>query len=159
MTITGIFEGYAAQEGSKPATVNQFRAIINHLVAFVGHDDASAVRLPDLVRWREHLRIEPIKGGKPRSAKTINDSYLSAVSAVCSYGVNQLLIPANPATGLAKVRVPKVAKLRDKDFTKAERKKILSAALMPVTGNLSSGRAFARRWVPWLCAYTAALVN
>ena len=158
-TITGIFEGYAAQDGSKPTTVKQFRAIINHLVAFLRHDDANAVTLRDLVPWREHLRTEPMANGKPRSAKTINDSYLAAANAVFSYGVNQLLIPANPAVGLSKVRVTKAAKLREKDFTKAERKKILSAALVPASGNLSPPRAFARRWVPWLCAYTGARVN
>jgi integrase len=159
VTITGIFEGYAAQEGSKPTTVKQFRSIINHLVAFLGHGDAKAIGLPDLVRWREHLRSETIKGGKPRSAKTINDSYLAVANAVLSYGVNQLLIPANPAAELAKVRVPKAAKLRDKDFTKAERKAILRSALVPALGKLSPERAFARRWVPWLCAYTGARVN
>jgi integrase len=159
VTVTGMFEGYASQEGSKATTVKQFRSIINHLVAFLGQDDANAVTLPDLVRWREHLRTEPIKGDKPRSAKTINDSYLAVANAVFCYGVNQLLIPANPATGLAKVRAPKAAKLRDKDFTNAERKKILSAALREATGNLSAERAFARRWVPWLCAYTGARVN
>jgi integrase len=157
--ITGMFDAYAAQEGSKATTVKQFRSIINHLVAFLKHDDANAVTLSDLVRWREHLRTEPIKGGKPRSAKTINDSYLAAANAVLAYGVNQLLISANPATELAKVRAPKVAKLRDKDFTKAERQKILTAALLPASGNLSAERAFARRWVPWLCAYTGARVN
>jgi integrase len=159
VTITGIFEGYASQEGSKATTVKQFRAIINHLVAFIGHDDATAVALPDLVRWREQLRTEPTTTGKPRSTKTINDSYLSAVSAMFSYGVNQLLIPASPATGLAKVRTVRAPKLRERDFTKAERRKILSAALVPASGNLSPQRALARRWIPWICAYTGARVN
>lgn len=159
VTITGIFEGYAAQDGSKAETIRQWRAIINHLVAFIGNDDAKALALADLVRWREHLLKEPIKGDKPRSAKTINDSYLTAANAVLSYGVNQLLIPANPATGLAKVRTPKAPKLRERDFTKAERKAILSAALVPALGKLSAQRKLARRWVPWLCAYTGARVN
>ncbi len=91
----------------------------------------------DLARWREHLRTEAVKDGKPRSAKTINDSYLAAANAVFSYGVNQLLIPANPASDLAKVRAPKAPKLREKDFTKAERKIILQAALVAASGNLS----------------------
>ena len=159
VTITGMFEGYAAQDGSKPTTVKQFRSIINHLVAFLGHDDAKAIGLPDLVRWRQYLGTEPIKGGKPRSAKTINDSYLAVANAVFSYGLNQLLITANPAKELGKVRVPKVAKLRDKDFTNAERKIILQASLVPASGNLSAERGLARRWVPWLCAYTGARVN
>jgi integrase len=159
VTITGMFEGYAGQEGSKPDTIRQWRSIINHLVAFLGHDDAKAVGLPNLVRWREHLRREPTRSGEPRSAKTINDSYLAAANALFAYGVNQLLIPANPATGLAKVRATKAPKLRDRDFTKAERKAILQAALVPTTGNLSPQRKLARRWVPWLCAYTGARVN
>lgn len=159
VTITGMFEGYATQDGSKPDTIRQWRSIINHLVAFLGHDDAKALGLPDLVRWREHLRTEPTKSGEPRLAKTINDSYLAAANAVFSYSVNQLLIPTNPATGLAKVRATKAPKLRDRDFTKAERKAILSAALVPVSGNLSPQRKLARRWVPWLCAYTGARVN
>jgi integrase len=100
-----------------------------------------------------------MKTGKPRSAKTINDSYLTAANAVLSYGVNQLLISTNPATELAKVRALKTPKLRDRDFTKAERKAILSAALVPASGNLSPQRKLARRWVPWLCAYTGARVN
>jgi integrase len=159
VTITGMFSGYSEQDGSKPDTVRQWRSIINHLVAFLGHDDAKAVGLADLVRWREHLRNEAVKDGKPRSAKTINDSYLAAANAVFSYGVNQLLIPANPAKELAKVRVPKAPKLRDRDFTKAERKAILSAALVPASDRVSLQRKLARRWIPWLCAYTGARVN
>lgn len=159
VTITGMFNGYAGQDGSKPETIRQWRSIINHLVAFLQHDDAKVVALIDLARWREHLRTEPVKNGKPRSAKTINDSYLAAANAVFSYGVNQLLIPANPAAGLAKVRVPKAPKLREKDFTKAERKIILQAALVPASASLSTERVLARRWVPWLCAYTGARVN
>lgn len=159
VTITGMFNGYSAQDGSKPETIRQWRSIINHLVAFLGHDDAKAVRLPDLARWREHLRTETVKDSKTRSAKTINDSYLAAANALFSYGVNQLLIPANPAADLAKVRVPKTPKLREKDFTKAERKIILQAALVPASASLSPERVLARRWVPWLCAYTGARVN
>jgi integrase len=154
-----MFSGYAGQDGSKPETVRQWRSIINHLVTFLRHDDAKAVGLADLARWREHLRTEVVKDGKPRSAKTINDNYLTAANAVFAYGVNQLLIRANPATDLAKVRVPKVAKLRDKDFTRAERKVILQSALVPASASLSPERVFARRWVPWLCAYTGARVN
>jgi integrase len=154
-----MFNGYAGQDGSKPETIRQWRSIINHLVAFLQHDDAKVVALADLARWREHLRKEPVRDGKPRSAKTINDSYLAAANAVFSYGVNQLLIPANPAVDLAKVRVPKAPKLREKDFTKAERKIILQAALVPASASLSSERILARRWVPWLCAYTGARVN
>lgn len=159
VTITGMFAGYASQDGVKKTTASQFRAIIMHLVAFLGHDDAKRVELADLVRWREHLRTTPIKNGEPRSPKTINGSYLAAASVTFSYGLNQLLIANNPARELQKVRATKAIKLREKDFDKVERKAILSAALIDAPDRMSEHRAFARRWVPWICAYTGARVN
>ena len=44
-------------------------------------------------------------------------------------------------------------------FTNGERKTILSAALNAETDATSRYRSLARRWVPWLCAYTGARVN
>jgi integrase len=158
-TILGIFEGYAGQDGSNPETVKQFRAILKHLIAFLGHDDADRVTHADLVRWREFLLVEPVKDGKPRAAKTINDSYLSAVSTTFRYGRNQLLVATNPTAELAKVRSSNTPALRERDFNKVEQRIILEAALVPAGGKLSPERVFARRWVPWLCAYTGARVN
>lgn len=57
------------------------------------------------------------------------------------------------------VRVPKKAKLRERDFTDAEAARILSATLTPPSGRMAGKYALARRWVPWLCAYTGARVN
>ncbi|ARR56180.1 hypothetical protein HY78_23340 [Rhizorhabdus wittichii DC-6] len=159
VTISQIFEGYAHQDGSNAETVKQFRSIIKHLTAYLGHDDARRVTHADLVGWREQLLIEPARGGKPRSAKTINDSYLSAMKATFSYGMDKLFISVNPSVNVAKVRAAKATELRERDFIKAERETILRAALIPAEGKLSGERVFARRWVPWLCAYTGARVN
>jgi len=163
ITIVRMFNGYANQPGSNPSTVNQFRSIMDNLIAFLGHNDAVRVSHADLVRWLEHLRTEIVKRGpakgKARSATTINESYLAAIKAVFAYGRQALLIDSNPAAEVKKVRAPKKPKLREKDFTKAERRAILKAALVPAAGNLSDGRKLARRWVPWLCAYTGARVN
>lgn len=159
VTISEMFDGYAAQDGVRNGTVTQFRAIINHLIAFLGHDDARRVSHADLVRWREHLRAEPVKNGEPRSPKTINGSYLAAASVTFSYGLNQLLIENNPMRDLKKVRDRKSAKVREKDFTKAERKAILSASLVSPSDRVAAHRVLARRWVPWICAYTGARVN
>jgi integrase len=58
-----------------------------------------------------------------------------------------------------KVRVPKEAQVRDRDFTMPEALAILRASLIPPAGNLSAPHARARRWIPWLCAYTGCRVN
>jgi len=158
-SISSIYESYAEQPGLRSATVRQFRSIINHLINFLGHDLANQVSSDDLIRWRQFLQKEPAVNGKPRSAQTINNSYIAAVSVTFAYGLNERLISNNPVAVVGKVRAEKKVKLRDPDFTKAERKTILSAALNIDAGRRSARLAAALRWVPWLCAYTGARVN
>ena len=162
-TIRQLFNAYAAQEGMNPSTMGQYRSIIENLIEFAGHNEASGITHADIIRWLEHLRTQPIErgraAGKLRSARTINDSYLAAVKAVFGYGKQALLIDANPASEVRPIKAAKPAKLREKDFTKEERRAILKGAREPVRGRVSEKRKLARRWVPWLCAYTGARVN
>lgn len=53
----------------------------------------------------------------------------------------------------------KKPKLREKAFTYAEAMKILRGTLDPVSERFSEAGAGARRWVPWLCAYSGARVG
>jgi integrase len=57
------------------------------------------------------------------------------------------------------VHVPRKAKLRDRDFTVAEAEAILTASLVPPPARMATGNKRARRWIPWLSAYTGARVN
>tara|TARA_R110000796_G_scaffold8843_33_gene29415 strand:+ start:37377 stop:38849 length:1473 start_codon:yes stop_codon:yes gene_type:complete len=158
-SISAMYEGYATQPGLREATVRQFRSIINHLINFLGHDIANQVSSDDLIRWRQFLQKEAAVKGKPRSAQTINNSYLAAASVTFDYGFNERLIPKNPVALVGKVRAEKKIRLRSPDFTKAERKAILSASLSIDAGRRSAQLVGALRWVPWLCAYTGARVN
>lgn len=49
--------------------------------------------------------------------------------------------------------------LREKEFTLEESERILRATLQPAGGRLTVEGAAARRWIPWVCAYTGARVN
>lgn len=49
--------------------------------------------------------------------------------------------------------------VKRRGFTDSEANKILSAALAPCSSLISPEHAAARRWVPWICAYTGARVN
>ena len=97
--------------------------------------------------------------GKPRSAKTINDTYLSALSAVYAYALDRLLVTANPTSDVKRLPADANAQLRERDFTKAEQRLILGATLSVPPPGMAAHNAAARRWVPWLCAYTGARVN
>jgi integrase len=160
VAITALFEAYAAQpNGPKSGTVDQWRPIIRHLIAFLGHDDAQRVTSDDLLRWRQQLRSENGPQGKPRSAKTINGSWLSAISVTFGYGYAERLLPTNPAKSVPNIRADRKVKLREKSLTRDEQKTILTATLQPPSERVSPEKALTRRWVPWICAYSGARVN
>lgn len=83
------------------------------------------------------------------------DGYLPAVRAALAIAHDDGLIPANPASAL-KVRAPKAVKLRERDLSDDEAAAILRATMGPHSEKLAPDHARARRWVPWLCAYTLA---
>jgi integrase len=64
----------------------------------------------------------------------------------------------NPASGVT-IRIGKRPMLRDKGFTETEAKAILEAALTHERGSESPRTTAAKRWVPWLCAFTGARVG
>lgn len=151
-TIMDLFEGYVAERKPAPATVKAWKRIMEHLVNFVGHSDASRLTPEDIIRWKDHLLKADL------SAKTVREKYLAAAKAVFGWAKENRKLASNPATEI-KVRGAKRQRLRDPGFTEAEAKTILSATLRPCSERMAAASARARRWVPWLCAYTGARVN
>lgn len=150
-SLTALYERYARSGQAKPKTVNRWRSRVAELVAFLGHDDAARVTKADLNKWTASL-VE-----KGLAKKTILAGHVPAIRVPFNLAQEDGLISENPATGL-KVRAPKPAKLREKDFTDEEALKILKATLEAQPAKLSEFNRLARRWVPWLCAYTGARV-
>lgn len=161
VSITGLFEKWASVEGRHPKTVRGWRPYIQKLVTHLGHDNALNVREADIVAWRNELRDG--KGSQPRklSAKTINGSYLGAVSALFAWAKDDGLIPTNPARDVPKVRAVRTPSLRKREFTLDEAKRILRASLKAhdLEGREGEELRNAKRWVPWLMAYSGARVN
>ncbi|HEX7855166.1 MAG TPA: hypothetical protein VF503_15870 [Sphingobium sp.] len=152
-SITSLFDLYATHQKVKVATADQWPSVIRHLVKFLGHDDARAVCEDDLFCWRRHIRVEPVKDGKPRSSKTINGSWLAAVKVTFHFAHQERHLPANPAANLSNIRPDRKVKLRGNSFTREEWRTILKATLEPQSDRMSPERKLSRRWVPWLCAY------
>jgi integrase len=74
------------------------------------------------------------------------------------FAVDQDMLNENPAGGI-RVRVKDTLHERDKGFSGEEARIILAATLRPPSDKISVEMAAARRWVPWICAYTGARVN
>jgi integrase len=88
----------------------------------------------------------------------VKDSDLSGLKTLFGWAVANRKLPSNPATGIT-IKLGKPAKLRSKGFTDAEAKAILTAASKIVRKGERPETAAAKRWVPWLCAYTGARVG
>ena len=146
----------AKATGRKPSTYESYRNTIAGLVTFLGHDRATEVNPEDVVRFKDHrlASINP-RTGKPISGKTVKDSDLAGLKTLFGWAVSNRKLTSNPATGIT-IKLGKPQKLRGKGLTEEEARAILSAA-MKVDG---VGRTdAARRWVPWLAAYTGARVG
>ncbi|RZJ45942.1 MAG: hypothetical protein EON86_00335 [Brevundimonas sp.] len=153
-----LFQSYARAARLEPATVKRWEPVIAHLVAFVRHDDASKLTFTNVREWRDRLLGEQSAGEPVRGPRTVRETYLAALKAVLSDAVQNGELTENVAANV-KVRVPKQVRLRQPGFTSEECKTILRATLEAQPVALSPTHALARRWVPWVCAYTGARVN
>jgi integrase len=159
VSLTGILDGWWAEAkatGRKPSTHESYRNTVAGLVAFLGHDSAKLVTPEDIVRFKDHrlASINP-RTGRTISGKTVKDSDLAGLKTLFGWAVSNRKLTANPATGIT-IKLGKPQKLRGKGLTEEEAKAILQAALK-VTGERRTDAA--RRWVPWLAAYTGARVG
>lgn len=152
LSISVLYERYAESGAANPKTISKWRGRVESLIEHMGHDDASRIQRADLNGWVATLIARGL------SKKTVRDGYLPAVRAALNIAFEDGAIPANPAAGL-KVLGPKAVKLREPEHSDEEATTILSAALGPQPAGLADHHARARRWVPWLCAYTGARVG
>jgi integrase len=155
MTLKDMLAGWwteAKATGRKPSTYESYRHTVEGLETFVGHDKAPDVTPEDVVRFKDH------RLGQGVSPKTVKDSDLAGLKTVFGWAVSNRKLPSNPAAGIT-IKLGKRQKLRSKGLTDDEAKAILSAALKVTRGSESAGTFAAKRWVPWLAAYTGARVG
>lgn len=154
-SLTALVEVWwkeAKAAGRKPSTYESYRNTMAKLVAILKHDDASRVAPEDIVRFKD-VRIE--SGVSP---KTVKDSDLAGLKTVFGWAVMNRRISINPAEGLT-IKTSKPRKLRAKGFSDKEAAQILKHSKNYKAGREAPKLAAAKRWVPWLCAFTGARVG
>jgi integrase len=149
----------AKATGRKPSTYRSYRDSFKALAAFLKNDDATRVTPDDLVRFKDHrlATINP-RTGKPLSPKTVKDSDLAGLKTVFGWAVVNRKLPNNPAAGIT-LKVGKRQKLRSPGFSDTEAAALLRAASDHEGRGEQPHTRAAKRWVPWLCAYTGARVG
>ncbi len=152
VSITGLYERYATSGAANPRTVSKWRPQVKKFVDHIGHDDVTKVTRRDVTGWIEAL----VESGLAK--KTVTDSYIPSIRVTLGIAYEDELIPSNPAAGL-KVRAPKATETADKDHNDVNALLILKASLETQPNTLPARHKLARRWVPWICAYTGARVG
>lgn len=155
-TITGLAEGWwreAKAAGRSVSTHEAYQRVAQQLSEFLGHDDARAVTEDNIIAFKDHRLSQGV------SLKTIGGGDLSGLRQLYAWGIANRKVSHNPVEG---VKVPKVKKKRTRDpgFSDEEAVAILSDAYHHKrTGKASVHLSNARRWVPWLCAYSGSRIG
>ncbi|WP_063779869.1 hypothetical protein [Bradyrhizobium pachyrhizi] len=161
-SLTSLVEGWwteAKARNLKPSTHESYSNTMAAFVAYLGHDDCSRVTKNDVIGFKDHrlATINP-RTKRPISAKTVKDNDLAGLKAVFGWAVSNGRMHNNPAEGVT-LKAAKPRKLRSKAFTDQEAITILRASLEVERGGERPETFAAKRWVPWLMAYTGARVG
>lgn len=160
ITWEQLFELYRSERKPKPTSVKRMRGVLSAFFEFLGHDRPGLVTEEDAIRWKQ-------KRLKEVAVQTVRDADLAHPRALFRFAKQEKQLPTNPFADVTVVikggkrYTPEgeVKNTRPKEFTPEEADAILRASLVPAGGRMTVEGAAARRWLPWLCAYTGARVN
>ncbi len=142
-----LFENWVAERKPARGTIESWRYVFKGLEEHFGNRSAVSITAEEAGNWIKAL----VTHG--RSAAVVKKTWLNAANTVFRWALEHKLIARNPFANV-KVTVPKKKQLREPTFRSQETRTILQAAL--AITDIDSPREAAKRWVPWLCAYTGA---
>jgi integrase len=149
LTPWALFERWVKQTKRGDETVTRWRVVFQTLTEHF--PSAAALTSEEAQRWVDTLINEE------RSAVTVRDAWIVACRTVFGWAVKKGLATENPFKTVH-IDVPRKVRNRDTpELSADEIRTILTAALAigePLTKKRK--RDAARRWVPWLLAYTGA---
>ena len=131
--------------------------VIRNLREHLRHDDARQVKKKDLLAWRDVLM-------KDKTAKTVNDIYLSTIRSLFAWAEENERLPENVAANVRQQK-PRRQHVRERGYTDAEALEVLKAARsyqpkVNKTGrNETAHQVAAKRWCPIICAFTGARIS
>jgi len=159
ITVAELWERWSGYNADKkaPTTIERYAASLRSLSTFTKGKAAGAVTSDDLYSWAQHRR-----DAENISPKVVNQVDLVAVSSVFKWAASRQggkLIPSNPVTKDVRLDLPKVQRQREPTLRTDEIKAILQAASNVKDDPKNPTSAFAKRWCPWLAAYSGARIQ
>jgi integrase len=148
LTPWQLFERWIEVKSPADATVDRWRGVFLQLEKDFSGRSAASITVEEAQEWVTALV------GSERTARTVKDVWVVACRTVFGEAVKLKLLARNVLTEVH-LPVPRSNVAREtKAFRPEEAKTILRASL--AVQNTESANTAARRWVPWICAYTGA---
>jgi integrase len=142
-----LWEAFVLASSLAENTVDRWQGVFRKLRADFPGRGAGTITNDEAQKWITGLV------GEGRTADTVRAVWIPASRRVFSWAVKHKHISANPFKDVA-VEKPKRTTTRHKWFTQEELALVLNAASAYATLQTATERA--RRWVPWLLAYSGA---
>jgi integrase len=146
-TPSELFEAWVKARHPSHSTVESWRTVFNALTRYFPERSAASISHDEAQEWLDQL----VTSG--RSAATVRNTWLRATRTVYKWGVRRRKLANNPFAD-AVIDVPRRKQHRPKHFYEHECSTILKAA--SAVSDTSNPDKAAKRWVPWLLAYTGA---
>ncbi|WP_157182150.1 tyrosine-type recombinase/integrase [Methylobacterium sp. WSM2598] len=158
LTVSDLYERwFAYQEDKKAAnTLKRYRASLRSLADFTKGGDARMLTPDEVYAWAVHRR-----DSEGVSVRAINKNDLVAASSIFKWAMSRpagKLVDTNPVSGV-RLDEPKRVAARERTFREAEVSAILKAALSVPDDPRNPTFSAAKRWCPWLAAYSGARIS
>jgi integrase len=159
LTVSDLWDRWSAYHADKraPTTIERYAPSLASLGVFTKGKAARAVTSDDIYAWAEHRRDKD-----NISPKVVNQNDLVAVSSVFGWAKSRQggsLLPSNPVTKDVRLDLPKVQRKRERTLRQGEVKAILKLAQEVKDDPRNPTSAYAKRWCPWLAAYSGARIQ
>jgi integrase len=160
LVVAEHWDGYATESGLDASTIKSWKPMLTKLTDFLNTgrkngdktDNIAGLTAYQVIDWKNHLLASGLK------PQTVREGYFAAARSFFSWAVNEQKAPSNPFAGI-RIKVPKKLKVREPFFSDAEAGLILSESLRQSDDRASAEWKMAKRWIPWVMAYTGARVN
>lgn len=158
LTVGDLFDRWATDRADKraPNTIKRYRGSIRSFEAFASGRDVRTLTGDDVFAWAVHRRDR-----ESISPRAVNKNDLVALSSVFRWGAGRAsgqILSSNPAAGIS-LDEPRIGLQRERTFRDGEVAAILLAASQVDPDARNPTRSAARRWCPWLAAYSGARIS
>jgi integrase len=142
-----LFEEWVAERKPARSSVESWRYVFAEMTKHFKDRSAASISPDEAQAWINSLADK-------RSRSTVRKNWITASKTIFGWAFEHKRVPHNPFAQV-KITVPKKRRLRETQaFLPDEWRTILRASLAIIELNTPDDAA--RRWVPWLCAYTGA---